>query len=875
VSRLSPIGRSRAAFRIAALRRKLGLWACLPAIIACSFVLGVCEAHAERRVALVMGNAAYQSAAPLRTPVADATKVGELLRALDFSVVVLTDVDKAGMELALRRFSAEIDGADVALFYYSGHAAQVGDLNYLVPVSAKIDGARSLALDTIALQDLSSAMQQSGAKVQLLFLDACRDNPFGSALSSKPSGGSRGLARLETANGSLIVFSTAPGQVARDGAGDVSPFTAGFLRYAPLPNLDIRQMLSRVRSYVATETDGQQVPWDNSSLLGDFYLVPKRPPPMFEKLAQVELVQDASTQSLQLKPPVQAEGGAVNVRIEHGPAHGRLVLGSRQISDNDAISGADFAGLAYASATSDLVDSFSYKVSDSWGNTEVGMVSIARVAKSDQATSVPRPLAPSAAASVNMVASAVSLIGLGPNLVFRQPLSIPADQEEQRLQLAADVPFGQILLGERVIEKGRSIRLSDLSHLSFDAPIGSEGKRLDALFVAADGGASEARIGIEVQATGCDRLAGDVLDAQGVTTGVITSHIDTAAALPACELALKARPNSGRLQYEIARVYAALGRDAEAVAGFHKAADLGHVRALWALGNHDEFHPPVNQERGKELLERAAAAGDVYAMHTLGQVYYEGRGVAKDLERARSLFEVAARAGHTYSMNSLGRMYQRGETVPVNLALARRYWEESAARGDIYGVDNLGWVYLDGVDVPKDPLKAMAYFKQASDLGHPEAPNNVGRLYVLGAGVPIDYTEARRWYLLGADRGDAQAALNLGDLVSTGKGGRIDKVQAGYYYARAAAAPNRPGPSEEARTRLASMDAKDKTEVLRLLLRDADPSAESASMPSLTSLAQRILSQKGIAPSDKSPDAVLIGIAQATWLARMKRADLF
>ena len=101
------------------------------------------------------------------------------------------------MELALRRFSAEIDGADIALFYYSGHAAEVGALNYLLPTSAKIDGPRSLALDTIALQDISSAMRQAGAKVQLLFLDACRDNPFETAFAAPRAGGddSRSRAR--------------------------------------------------------------------------------------------------------------------------------------------------------------------------------------------------------------------------------------------------------------------------------------------------------------------------------------------------------------------------------------------------------------------------------------------------------------------------------------------------------------------------------------------------------------------------------------------------------------------------------------------------------------------------------------------------------
>jgi TPR repeat protein len=231
--------------------------------------------------------------------------------------------------------------------------------------------------------------------------------------------------------------------------------------------------------------------------------------------------------------------------------------------------------------------------------------------------------------------------------------------------------------------------------------------------------------------------------------------------------------------------------------------------------------------------------------------------------------------GHTFAMNSLGRMYQRGETVPVNLALARRYWEESAARGDIYGIDNLGWAYLDGVGGEKDPAKAMAYFKQAYELGHPEAPTNIGRLYFLGLGVPVDFAEARRWYLIGADRGDAWGALNLGDLIKAGKGGPVDAARAGYYYARAAAAVNRLEPAEQARQRLTAMDAKDKAQALDLLIRDVVPDAAATSPAGQTARAQRLIAEKGLKPIDASPDAILIGVAQAAWLARTARADLF
>jgi TPR repeat protein len=850
-------------------------WAVLATILTCCCLIAGPVAAAERRVALVIGNAAYQNVDPLKTPTTDAARVADLLRTLDFSVMELTDVDKIAMEQALRHFSAEINGADVALFYFSGHGVQVGNLNYLVPTSAKVNSARSLPLDTIALQDVSAAMRHAGAKIQLLFLDACRNNPFANAFAARQADeAASGFAPVETATGSLIVFSTSPGKVALDGTGDVSPFTSGFLQFAAIPNLDIRQVLSRVRSYVAARTNDLQVPWDNSSLLGDFYLVPKRPPPIFERLSQIEIASDIGEQALRLPPPIQPEGGKIVVKIEKAPSYGRLLLASHQIQDDDLLSPADFARIAYRSASPQLADTFSYRVSDAWGNTDVGLVSITR--KPGQRAVVDASNAPTNnQASENISASAISLVGLSPNLVFRKPLVLPIEDNRRRVQLASALPFGQIELGERVIEKGRTLLLSDLAHLTFDAPVGSEGSHLEALFTAAEDSPGEVRIKIDLQLTDCDRLAGDRLDAQGVSKGVLPSQIDTGAALPACEIAVKAQPNSGRFKYQLGRVYAALGRDGDALTAYRKAVDLGHVRAQWALGYHDLYVPPGDPARGKETLERAAAAGDVYSIHTLGQVYYEGRGVPKDLEKARSLYETAARMGHTFSMNALGRMYQRGETVSVNPVLARRYWEESAARGDIYGMDNLGFVYLEGVDVEKDPAKALLYFKQASDLGHPEAPNNIGRLYVLGTGVPVDYAEARRWYLLGADRGDAWAAYNLGELYRLGKGGPADDIHAGYYYARAAGSINRVEPAELARKQLASLDQNKKPRILRLLLHDLDPANDRAPDESLSDIARRTMAARNVQPTNTSTDATLIGTAQTMWLARSVRSDLF
>ena len=568
---------------------------------------------------------------------------------------------------------------------------------------------------------------------------------------------------------------------------------------------------------------------------------------------------------------LQPEGGAVTVKIDQGPTYGRLTIDSRQIQDGEVLSSADFARLAYKSTISQTADSFSFTVSDAWGNTDVGLVYITFGSNTRPAPiSKVRDNSP-----ININASAIALIGVGPNLVFRKGLPPLTQDDRTYIQLAADPPFGQFSLGKRVIGKGRSIALRDLPQLAFLPSVGSEDEHLDALFSVTDGSEGEVKLGIDIKMTDCDRLAGNALDPQGVGKGVPNVQINTAEALPACELALKTQPNSGRFNFQLARVYAALGRNDEAMAGYRRAVELGYLRAGASLGYRYLNVPPTDLAQGRALLEHAAAAGDVAAIYALGRVYFEGRGVTKDVERARGLFEAAARIGEPGAMNALGLIYLRGESVSVDLALSRRYFEEAAARSNVYAIANLGWLYLNGTDTAKDPSRALAYFKKASDLGNPGMPNEIGRLYLLGIGVAVDYSEARRWYSIGADRGDALAAMNFGDLMFQGRGGPKDEVRAAYYYARAAASINRIEPAEKARKTLAGMSVSNKTGALRLLLRDIDPANGSAPDAALADLARRAIAKKNLKPVDDSSDALLIAVAQASWLASDMRADLF
>lgn len=253
-------------------------------VAAALLLLAAAPALAQQRVALVVGNGAYRAVPRLANPVADAAAVAVALRAAGFATDLLRDAGKEAQESALRRFGTAAEGAELAVFYFAGHGIQIGGENYLLPVDARLAHARDVDFELISLPLVTRAMQAARARV--LILDACRDNPMAAqvrGLSGTRSIG-RGLARVEAVDlGTLIAFSTSPGAVALDGAGRNSPFTAALVQHMATPGLEIRQLMTRVRRSVVEATGGQQVPWDNSSLITEVVLrpghAPAAPPP--------------------------------------------------------------------------------------------------------------------------------------------------------------------------------------------------------------------------------------------------------------------------------------------------------------------------------------------------------------------------------------------------------------------------------------------------------------------------------------------------------------------------------------------------------------------------------------------------------------------
>ena len=223
----------------------------------------------EQRVALVIGNSNYQNVAQLPNPANDAKSVAQLLNSAGFEVISATDLDHNQMIQAIQDFSGKIAGRGpntVAMVYYAGHGVQLAGENYLVPVDARISSETDLVNGSVRLVDVMATLETIPSRMRIVILDSCRNNPFPSLKEA-----SRGLAIVDAPNGSIVGYSTAPGTEALDGSGDHSPYTAAFLRLAHEKDVPIEQLFKRIRLDVNNATDGQQTPWESSSLTSDFY----------------------------------------------------------------------------------------------------------------------------------------------------------------------------------------------------------------------------------------------------------------------------------------------------------------------------------------------------------------------------------------------------------------------------------------------------------------------------------------------------------------------------------------------------------------------------------------------------------------------------
>jgi formylglycine-generating enzyme required for sulfatase activity len=225
--------------------------------------------RAEKRIALVIGNAEYHRTSPLRNPVNDARAMAKALRATGFTVLYHENASFRDMGRALRDLGSQLRDADVGLFYYAGHGVQVDGRNYLLPVDAAIEHEDEVRFEAIDVGWALQTMVSAKTRVQIVILDACRNNPY----PGNVRGETRGLSEIRAPSGMLIAFAAAPGSVASDGEGQNGLYTGELVKAMTTPGLRIEDVFKRVRQNVREQTGGRQEPTEISSLLGDFMFI--------------------------------------------------------------------------------------------------------------------------------------------------------------------------------------------------------------------------------------------------------------------------------------------------------------------------------------------------------------------------------------------------------------------------------------------------------------------------------------------------------------------------------------------------------------------------------------------------------------------------
>ncbi|MDM8537700.1 caspase family protein, partial [Desulfobacterales bacterium HSG17] len=225
----------------------------------------------NKRLALVIGNANYVYGGKLSNPVNDARSIESTLRRLNFTVIKYENCNQKAMKKAIDDFGEKLINKNTALFFYAGHGVQVSGNNYLVPIEAKLKNENDVEYDCVRADRILSKMERAGSKTNIVILDACRDNPFERSWQRSARG--RGLAFMSAPSGSLIAYATSPGETASDGSGLNGLYTSALLKYIITPNLKIEEIFKKVRETVIRESNNMQIPWESTSLIGNFYFI--------------------------------------------------------------------------------------------------------------------------------------------------------------------------------------------------------------------------------------------------------------------------------------------------------------------------------------------------------------------------------------------------------------------------------------------------------------------------------------------------------------------------------------------------------------------------------------------------------------------------
>jgi uncharacterized protein len=649
------------------------------------------------RVALVIGNGAYEHAPHLLNPVHDATDVAAVLRKLGYSVDLITDARKAGLEAALTRFATVASGAEVAVIYYSGHGVEVGGVNFLLPVEATVTAESTVPLEAVSLPTVMGVA--SGARqLGLVVLDACRSNPLADSMRrvNGTKAVQRGLAAVEPGAHLLVAYATRDGHVASDGTGRNSPYTAAILEALAVPGLEVGLFWRRVHDNVVSATNSQQDPFTYGSLGAEqVYLNPsavstssydpraaelamwqaaqslgtpdayreylaKYPQGQFSQLArlQIDRVSRPATDSAAVVPQhPQGQAGAVS-----GRSSGPQALDTQLVNAKRVFQAGDYA------------KAFSLFQQLAEAGNDAGMAWLGRM----------------------------YAIGVG----------VPRDdvQAVSWVRRAAERGngLGMAVLGVMYANGRGGLPRDDVQALSWIRRAAESGDglgmaQLGAMYANGRGGLPKD----DVQALSWFRRAAESGDGLGMAL-VGSMYGSGRGGLPK--------------------------DDARALSWYQKAVAAGSGLGMSNLGvlyANGQGGLPRDDVQAVSWFRRAVETGDSLGMANLGAMYGAGRGgLPKDDVQAVSWYQKAAAAGGGLGMSNLGVMYLNGGGgLPRDEAQALFWFRKAVEAGDGSGMYNMGFMSENGRGgLPRDISTALAWYRKALAAGVSAASKEIERL---------------------------------------------------------------------------------------------------------------------------------------------------
>jgi uncharacterized protein len=728
---------------------------------------------AGTRVALIIGNSNYQSISALQNPANDAALIAEKLWEAGFEVIESIDADRETMLADLATFKSRLREGSEAIFFYAGHGVQIDGKNYLLPISVAPTNIDELRSQSVEAQLFVDAMSNSGAKLNMVLLDACRNNPFavlgaeeteliasraftlGTAAEDLETGldaladaARGGLAEMAAGrNETLISFATAPGEIAFDGAGLNSPYTQSIAEHIDEPGLEIGDLFRRVRGSVRELTGGLQITWTASTLENQFYFKPPG-----ENLRAATTGMGVESDTLGALPPR------------------RIVDRTfwRAIRDTDRVDA--FTAYLRTQPGGAFVQEAREKIRNIGGDPdsvleeEPGLpVLPSRGLTAELAEAASRSNAEALKRADHAVA-----IGVGGDW-------LPARQEGSGWVFLPESPkLGTLSLGDRPVSGGSVQYIRPGEQLAYNPIVGSNGgvDEVQLVQLQPDGTTDTAEVAVETFVHACDMLAGNPYDSARVTAGtrqfILDRNFD--AAIVACELAVSEYPDVVRYWAQLARSYRAAGRYDEALEWQMRAVEADYVSAFIYLGQMylDAQAVPRDYARAIELFQRAADRGETAAFTALAWVYRAGVGVEKDEARALEYYREGARRGNDWAMTNIGEMYHQGIGVEKDAQQGVHWYEAAARSGELTAQTRLARIFQQGDGVPQDAARARTWFETAAGRGVPNALTRLGIMYEEGQGTSPDVEAAARLYIRAAYEGDGEAFFRLGRLYASG-----------------------------------------------------------------------------------------------------------